>query len=339
MLPFEGKTIIFGVSKFFFLNKMFESELRRLGFNTVDISIVSHDFKSRGARQKIKKFVGKRILGKEQLFLGYESCQHDLQQILDGIESVDYVLLTRPDLYPVDFVRRLRDKGGVMIGYQWDGLHKFPNIYSYIELFDRFFVFESGDLAVPGVLPITNFYPESWAAGDLLDLEFKSDVFYSGSYSPSRLEPLHIIRDQCEYLGYDFRYSLYYRRKKALKYHLSTTDKAIPYSDNLKYTFNTHVILDLLSPNQTGLSFRVFEAIGIDKKLITNNKSVRDYDFYTPENIMIWEGEDLHSLAAFLEVPLTPYPQVVKERYCFSNWIKYALDVGTYQPITLPITS
>ncbi len=336
MSPFEGKTIIFGVSKFYHLNKMFESELKRLGFNTIDISIIAHDFRLTGVFRRIKKFVGKRILKREDMFLGYKASKHELMQMLDRVKSADYVLLTRPDFYPVDFVKYLRKKGGKMIAYQWDGLHKFPFIYRYIDLFDRFHVFESNDLTVPGVLPVTNFFPVSYMDNELFDASMKCDVFYSGSYSLSRLKPLHRIQELCEALGYDFRYSLYYRRKKVLLYNLKTTDKAIPYLENMKYVYNSDVILDLLSPDQTGLSFRVFEAIGFGKKMITNNASIKEYDFYTPENILIWDNQDISSVAAFLKVPFSPYLLTIKEKYSFPNWIRYVLDVGDYTPLGLP---
>ena len=41
----------------------------------------------------------------------------------------------------------------------------------------------------------------------------------------------------------------------------------------------TQTILDLVRDNQSGLSFRVFEAMAFQKKLITNNTNILDYNF------------------------------------------------------------
>lgn len=42
----------------------------------------------------------------------------------------------------------------------------------------------------------------------------------------------------------------------------------------------SETIVDLVRDNQTGLSFRIFEALGLQKKVITNNISVQNYDFF-----------------------------------------------------------
>ncbi|WP_228731997.1 MULTISPECIES: hypothetical protein [Pseudomonas] len=54
-----------------------------------------------------------------------------------------------------------------------------------------------------------------------------------------------------------------------------------------------------LEPGQAGLSFRFFEAMTSRKKVITTNKSVVDYDFYNPANIL-----------------------VIDEKYTLQGWVK-----------------
>jgi hypothetical protein len=61
----------------------------------------------------------------------------------------------------------------------------------------------------------------------------------------------------------------------------------LSYSEVLSQVSRAKVILDIQQKGQTGLSLRPFEAIGLQKKLITTNASIRDYDFYHPNNIMI----------------------------------------------------
>ncbi|WGU68164.1 hypothetical protein QIU19_12855 [Capnocytophaga canimorsus] len=86
-----------------------------------------------------------------------------------------------------------------------------------------------------------------------------------------------------------------------------------------------------------GLSFRVFEAIKYKKKLITNNSHIKKYDFFNKNNILVIEKDsDYELIPSFLELPYLDLPQVVCEKYAFTNWIKYVLDIRTYQPIELP---
>ena len=81
---------------------------------------------------------------------------------------------------------------------------------------------------------------------------------------------------------------------------------------------------------------RVFEAIGYDKKLITTNDTVVHYDFYRPSNIFVWDGKNIEALKAFMQQPYEPLPPELKEKYSFSNWLRFAFDIEPHQAITLP---
>ena len=52
------------------------------------------------------------------------------------------------------------------------------------------------------------------------------------------------------------------------------------------------VLIDFVNPKHNGLSLRIFEALGHNKKLITTNKEVRKYEFYDESNILIY---DIHT--------------------------------------------
>ena len=63
--------------------------------------------------------------------------------------------------------------------------------------------------------------------------------------------------------------------------------KRISHQEIPKIYNESKVLLDLVRENQDGLSFRIFEAMALKKKIITNNKTIVDYDFYNPNNILI----------------------------------------------------
>ncbi|SDE27655.1 hypothetical protein SAMN05421544_10631 [Riemerella columbipharyngis] len=69
--------------------------------------------------------------------------------------------------------------------------------------------------------------------------------------------------------------------------------------------------------------------------MITNNLSIRNYDFYNPNNIFIIENKKLEGLEDFL-MKKYEVNQEIKEKYSFSNWIKYVLDIKPHKEITLP---
>ncbi len=61
-----------------------------------------------------------------------------------------------------------------------------------------------------------------------------------------------------------------------------------------------------------------------------------DYDFYHPNNILIWDGKDLSMLKDFLSKPLVSIDIKIREKYGFKNWIRNLLDCHPYTEINLP---
>ncbi|WP_262249596.1 hypothetical protein [Parapedobacter soli] len=337
MAIFDGKTIVLGAPQRFNWDSVIEAELENLGFNTINISFYGDKFKYKDRFQRLQSFFFREILGDRsyKTKLKFEASRDRLEEKLDALSVADYALIIRPDVYPIEFIKRLRTKVKKLIGYQWDGLDRFPDVYDYIGLFDRFFVFDGNDLTVPLVLPITNYAPVALCR-NLHDEALQSDVYYSGSYEKQRIDELgHIIQD-CRSLGLKVKYRLHYKKTIDLPYGLKTTTKSVAYDENVRYAYNTKVILDLRNPVHDGLSFRFFEALLFDKKVITDNPRAMEYDFYHPDNIFIRNNSGVDELYEFIEKPYRPLPMAVKEKYSFRNWLHYALDEGEYTSLSIP---
>ena len=103
---------------------------------------------------------------------------------------------------------------------------------------------------------------------------------------------------------------------------ITFTRKRIKHSDVPRYYNEGKVLLDLMRDNQTGLSFRFFEAMALKKKIITNNPTIQEYDFYRPENILVLK-DDLSNLdASFFEGAYEELPTEIYEKYGIENWVE-----------------
>ena len=88
-------------------------------------------------------------------------------------------------------------------------------------------------------------------------------------------------------------------------------------------------ILDSPQDGQLGLTIRVFEALGAKKKLITTNEDVKNYDFYRPENIFVFNGKiDFES--PFFTMPFQELNQIIYEKYSLRNWLETILKGSSY---------
>lgn len=49
------------------------------------------------------------------------------------------------------------------------------------------------------------------------------------------------------------------------------------------------VVIDIQMGKQNGLTMRTFETLHLNKKLITSNQNIKQYDFYSSNNILCLE--------------------------------------------------
>lgn len=94
------------------------------------------------------------------------------------------------------------------------------------------------------------------------------------------------------------------------------------YEDVCKAVCDSSAVLDLVQDGQGGLTLRAMEALFFDKKIVTNNKSYKDYGFYSSDKIYIIQGDGLDGLSEFLNKRLEiEYSKESKEYFDVSCWI------------------
>ena len=100
------------------------------------------------------------------------------------------------------------------------------------------------------------------------------------------------------------------------------TSKAlqVPYQDYLRMVKKTKCLIDIVQDNQTGLTYRVMEALFFDKKLITNNKFIKNCDFYMPQNVYVL-GDENRDFKTFFETPSKTVPESIKQNYTLKSFI------------------
>lgn len=334
----KGKTVLLGMPDWFMYQEV-KDKLESFGFEVIGIPFSSH-FRYKTFWERSYNFLRKSFLGDKnyKIFLRYRDNGRDISKTIDGLtHQVDYAFIIRADYYPMRVISKIRKRAQKMIGYQWDGLDRYPQVKTLIPLFDRFFVFDPGDLNFPNVLPATNFI-----VGDVgyVPVEADLDVYYVGNYVRSRINKIQNLSNYLAKIGANSIVKIYAKNEKIIeKYKDSSFDISnsyISYQENLNYVGRARVLIDLLHGVHQGLSFRVFEAIGYGKKLITDNEEILKYDFYDSHNIYIIKNNNLEGLDAFIKSPYRPLPKDVVSKYSLENWLRYTLDIQPYVEIELP---
>lgn len=95
----------------------------------------------------------------------------------------------------------------------------------------------------------------------------------------------------------------------------------IPYSEVLVNIRNSHCLLDVVQQGQSGCTQRPMEALFHEKKLITNDATISEHDFYCPENVFILGRDDPAGIVDFVRSPYRQIDPAIRNRYDFKNWI------------------
>lgn len=338
---FNNKTIILAVHEYANFSATIKKGLEHLGFKVVELDMHQPPFKYKNVKERLHNFIRKAFFHdqnyKQQI--KQKAIEEKLLVQLEHYTHFDYALLIRADILPKSVINSIREKTDLVAAYQWDGLNRFPNIYDYIPLVDRFFVFDSNDLSVEKTLPATNFYFKHLKVKENNPKETRAS--FIGSYFEHRNPILKNISQRLSDLGVKTDISIFSNHENEIQkiQHLGFRhiDTTISYEDNLRITISSEIVIDVHINEHNGLSFRIFEALGYDKKVITTNSNVKSYDFYAPENILVWNGQNAQELEKFITTPYKPLDQTIKHKYSFYNWTKYILDIGEYTTIKLPV--
>lgn len=331
-MSIRKKKLILGMPRTFSTYKVIIDRLEQLGYEVIDISYDNDVFKYKNLWDRFINLVRKIFLNDKgyKSKLRFESLGSSILNKLKHIDGkADYCLLIRADIYPRNVIKEILLKSNKTIAYQWDGVDRFPAIKDLIDLFDRFYIFDKKDanLIQGNYLETTNFY-----FNHLDDKKVSPKIntfFFVGSFIKCRWDEIQATSNLIlQNLGIP-KFILYTNDNTAINNNsfegISFITTPISYEDTIKLTLEHHILVDFLTKVHAGLSFRVFEAIGYRRKLITNNSDVKSYDFYHPDNIYIL-GEENRTISDFIKSPYFDIDEEIISKYSFDNWIKNILE-------------
>jgi hypothetical protein len=332
------KTIILAMPPSNGIVELIEKNLQFHGYEVTRIDSILK-FKYNNLWERIYQFFHKHISRNNTYKAKLKAKQslHKAQKLLAN-NYYEYTLVIRPDIYPQKVLALLkRHTTNKFIGYQWDGLNRFP-VKDIIHLFDQFFIFDHTDLTNPDyqnyqLRSITNFYFDMVQPHHVKNN--KPQAYYVGDHQVCRVAAIEYCAQKLAENGVDIRFIIPTSKPKDIKCYKSKyitfgKQNRLSYYDNLKYVNSADILVDFVIDGHNGLSFRHFEALYYQKKLITTNTHVQYYDFYHPNNILIWDKRNLDEIQEFLAKPFIQIDTHIIEKYSFKNWIKKILGIHQF---------
>ena len=154
-----------------------------------------------------------------------------------------------------------------------------------------------------------SYHPTVFSHRHILDSKKElSDVFFIGKHK-GRLNLLIDIYDKlssiglnCLFIVQDVPYDQRFQRT-GIRY----IDASISYYDVLEYIYNTRCILEILQPGAAGYTYRIWEAISYNKRILTNNLSLRESSYYDEKYVSLFSNASDVDLSFFKDISKPPF--------------------------------
>ena len=258
--------------------------------------------------------------------------------------NFNYIVFVRGEGVTARIMQKLRVEypQTFFILYLWDSI-KYNNTCSLFPYFDRILSFDPEDVRKHTELifrPLF-FLPQYRTIAEktpgLIDVLFIGTVHSDRFRFLLRLESYIKSNGLSTFFYLFFPGKLLFWQKKLsdptfrkyrasnFRYKMITADEASGYMEKSRAS------LDVEGPGQTGLTMRTIEVLGAKRKLITTNRTIKDYDFYDERNILIVDRNCQEIDLNFIKTPFVEIDPEIYERYSIEAWIDelfFGLDIS-----------
>ena len=300
--------------------------LKEKGIEANHIKIGAVSYENFGER--LTNLFSKVFLGKN---LKYQKRQKFVIEQLDKLGHQDQILVLNADTFDHSTLEYIKKSTNRFITFLYDNLDRFP-VQDKLHFFDKIYSFDDKDIEKHEFERLTNYNYLPFLSQEKQNPS--EDALYITSYDKKRIKQLEILSRKFEELR--LKFDLYVIGKKSWKNQLMKpfsknkivfTRKRINHENLPEFYKRTKVILDLMRENQYGLSFRVFEAMALEKKIITDNEKIKNYDFYNPNNILVLNKDFSNITKEFFETPYQSLPEEIYKKYTLEKWVERVFNL------------
>lgn len=290
--------------------------LESKGIEAHHINISKFKYRYPTVFHRISNFISKTIFKKNIKKIRRQ--QHILEQ-LEKIGHQDKILVINPEMVNPETHKRITEFTNEYIAYLYDSCDRYPVAHLF-DFFDEIYSFDEKDVAKYNLKPLSNYI-----YFDQKPLQKRSQIKHTVFMIATIDERYHLL-NKISYLlddlQIDYKFILIGSKKpNGLNPKIEFQRKRVSLHDIEVYLSESAVFLDLIRINQIGLSFRVFESLGFQKKLLTTNASVKNYSFYNPANIAILDPENLSVDPDFFKTPYEPLAEAIYHNYTIEHWV------------------
>lgn len=288
-------------------------------YNTVESSICYLDqpaFKYKNGLHKAKNFVCK-LFGKN---LKKTFVFDRIRQEVSQLEKQDVIFIIRPDVLDDNTLTFLKAKTHQFVAYYYDSTRRFKRKIDIISFFDVIYSYDLLDVETYNFKFLTNYiYEES-------RVDKYKHLFFNISTNDYRFPFTEALATYLKQKKWSYNIQVYNRSEMPSK-HVKIITKQQSIAEVSQLIQASKIIVEIQREEQVGLSFRIFEALGHGKKLVTTNKDIVNYDFYNPQNILVVDTDNMSIPETFVTSSYVPVAENILNHYRIKNWVRRVFDL------------
>ncbi|MBS7253138.1 CgeB family protein [Flavobacterium branchiicola] len=297
------------------LNKHIASSLEKQGHIVHHIDFNTFKYKYPSVLHKAYNFILKAFFKTNLKHLHYG--KEIINQLQKNNQIQDVILTIKGDFIDPKSILEFKNYTKKSVGFFNDNIYRCPKIKRVLHCFDEVFSFEKEDCANFNLKFASNWIYTSKAIEN--SDQFDYDVFNISSID-KRLPILKRIANNLALQNINFKFIIYDKKKNDEDKNITYIRKHMPLSEVNDYISRSKVLLDINRLGQAGLTFRVFESLGLEKKLITTNTDIKNYDFYNPNNILIIDENNPVIPVDFFKNEYEKIPDSILKKYTLEGW-------------------
>ncbi|WP_298424934.1 hypothetical protein [uncultured Kordia sp.] len=282
-------------------------------YNHIDAEILYLDkpaFHYKSTFHKAQNFFSKLILGKN---LKKTFVTDRIKASVKALGKQDEIFIIRPDVLNDDLLGFIKDHANKFIAYYYDSTRRFPRKVDIIPLFDKVYSYDRLDVEKYNLELLTNYIFEE---SNHQEFDYQ---FFNISTNDYRFPLLENLAKYLKENKWTYNIQVYNGSKMPAEHvEIITTQKSITEVSELIQ--KAKIIVEIQRTEQVGLSFRIFEALGHRKKLVTTNKDIVNYDFYHPQNILVVDENNIQIPEDFVNSPYMEIDDKILSKYRIENW-------------------
>lgn len=220
-----------------------------------------------------------------------------------------------------------------LVFYLWDTIGNCQRVREVIKEFDAVLSFDPDDCTKYGLVFLPLFYSFNPPAFRQ-KMQYEYDACFIGSvHQVSKFKKIKELVDRVALAGGRV-FTHYYipSRSAALLRQLqfreyrgvNLTTRALSRSETLNIYSSSRTLIDSPQGGQRGLTIRSIESVGMNRRLLTANSSVKQYDIYSTGNVIVDDGTS--DISQVFADPVC-YPEEMRCQYSIKCWVSKVFEL------------